>query len=126
MFSYRLIEKEKTCVQIKFKNSEAASEAASNGWDESNSVVEDHHVPSIDARSFTSDVKSVGFDMKSTFTEVPDRKIPSELRSVRSEPADKKLLLIKKTTSVKVRKVPGKVYLFSQCRFQIYLNLPFN
>lgn len=108
MFSYRLIEKEKTCVQIKFKNSEAVSEAASNGWDESNSVVEDHHVPAIDARSFTSDVKSVGFDMKSTFTEVPDRKIPSDLRSVRSEPADKKQLLIKKTSSVKVRKVPGK------------------
>lgn len=70
--------------------------------------MEDHHVPAIDARSFTSDVKSVGFDMKSTFTEVPDRKIPSDLRSVRSEPADKKQLLIKKTSSVKVRKVPGK------------------
>ncbi|KAJ6388559.1 hypothetical protein OIU77_027004 [Salix suchowensis] len=76
MFSYRLIEKEKTCVHIKFKNSEAVSEAASNGCDESNSVVEDRHVPAIDARSFTSDVKSVCFDMKSTLTEV--RKVPGK------------------------------------------------
>ncbi|CAK7335674.1 unnamed protein product [Dovyalis caffra] len=108
MFSYRLIEKEKTSVNIKFKNCDTVSEAASNGWDESASIVEDAAAPAIDVRSLTSDMKSVCFDMKSIATEVPHKKIPSDLRSVCSEPAEKKLLLIKKPTSVKVRKVPGK------------------
>ncbi|KAJ6326655.1 hypothetical protein OIU78_013693 [Salix suchowensis] len=77
--------KKKLVYTLNLRILKAVSEAASNGCDESNSVVEDRHVPAIDARSFTSDVKSFA---------------PS--------PADKKLLLIKKTTAVKVRKVPGK------------------
>lgn len=111
MFAYRLAEKEKTSLSIKFKNWESASEGASNGWDENTSLVEDPILSASDAKSLALDMKTVYFDIKSVCTEAPDKKMPSDLRSVRSEPAEKKMLLIKNPTSAKTRKTPGKLYL---------------
>ncbi|EEF51311.1 serine/threonine-protein kinase GIN4 [Ricinus communis] len=107
MFVYRISEKERTSLSFRFKQSET-SEAASNGWDENISVVEDPVVPASDARSISSDMKTVCFDLSSIYIENPDGKIPSDLRSVRSEPPDKKIMLRKKSSNVKVRKTPVK------------------
>ncbi|KAF2297922.1 hypothetical protein GH714_005446 [Hevea brasiliensis] len=108
MFVYRLMEKEKTSLGIRLKHSET-SQGTSNGEDENTSVAEDPIARAIDARSVGSDTKTVCFDMRSICTEQdPDRKIPSDLMSIRSEPVEKKIVLRKKITNVKVRKTPGK------------------
>lgn len=108
MFVYRLIEREKTCLSV--KHSEETSDGTSNGGDENTSVVEDPiaQAPAMDARSVGSDMKTVCFDMKSICTEDPDRKIPFDLRSIRSEPSEKKIVLRKLTTNVKVKRTSGR------------------
>ncbi|XP_050229847.1 serine/threonine-protein kinase Nek5 [Mercurialis annua] len=107
MFVYRIAEKEKTSLSFRFKKSET-TEAASNGWDENTSLVED--APESDARSISPDMKTVCFDTSSIFIDDHDRKIPSDLRSVRSEPPDKRILMIQKgsKSNARVRKTTVK------------------
>ncbi|XP_020539722.1 uncharacterized protein LOC105645708 isoform X3 [Jatropha curcas] len=95
MFVYTVSEKEKTSLGIRFKHTETASEG-----DENISVVEDP----VDTRSVGPDVKTVYFDVKSTCTDDTESKTPCDLRSVRSEPLEKKIMLRKKTNNVKLRK----------------------
>lgn len=104
MFAYRLVEKEKTVSGIKFKNGEGSSEAASIGCDETTSVVEDPISPAGDARSLYDGQKSVCFDTKSVCIGAPERRIPSDLRSVKSEPPEKNMVLLKKPTGMKIRR----------------------
>ncbi|KDP25332.1 hypothetical protein JCGZ_20488 [Jatropha curcas] len=99
MFVYTVSEKEKTSLGIRFKHTETASEG-----DENISVVEDP----VDTRSVGPDVKTVYFDVKSTCTDDTESKTPCDLRSVRSEPLEKKIMLRKKTNNVKLRKTSGK------------------
>ncbi|KAJ8768505.1 hypothetical protein K2173_022599 [Erythroxylum novogranatense] len=119
MFVYKLVEREKTALTIKFKNSESASEGASNGWDENNSFFED---PILLATDVAPDTKAVCFDVKSVCPVFSEMKMPSDLRSVRSEPAEKnhvsldnncespgkKTMSRKKTTAVRMRKATVK------------------
>ncbi|XP_015896374.3 uncharacterized protein LOC107430096 [Ziziphus jujuba] len=92
MFSYRLLEKEKTCSDIKDNNCEAASDAgyickdaaslckedsASVCKDENVSVVEDPIVPPSDTRSVFSDVRSICSETPVKYV----KKIPTKKKS---------------------------------------------
>ncbi|KAJ4823814.1 hypothetical protein Tsubulata_005661 [Turnera subulata] len=86
MFSYKLVEKEKTFSGIKFKNVDGSSDSPSNGNDSPVSAVEDPASPGDDPGCEPR--KAVCFDMKSVCFE---RNIPSDLRSVMSEPPEKNI-----------------------------------
>ncbi|KAJ0105974.1 hypothetical protein Patl1_17571 [Pistacia atlantica] len=90
LFSYRILEKEKAILNNKDKHLELGSDAASMYKDESASV--DGIMLANETRSMCSDMKSVSFDMRSVFTEIPGKKVSQfDTRSVHSEAPMKKI-----------------------------------
>ncbi|CAN0841066.1 Light-sensor Protein kinase [Linum grandiflorum] len=97
MFAYRLVEREKTSLGVKFK----ASEAVTNGHDEA------HHI--LAAEDPAEESRIVQLDAKSVCAPSPEKQFPSDTRSVISEPPKKDTIPVtKKPANVKVKKTPGK------------------
>ncbi|CAN1300359.1 Light-sensor Protein kinase [Linum perenne] len=103
MFAYRLVEREKTSLGVKFKQSEAPIEAAApNGHDESLHILTAEDAPADESRI-------VHFDAKSVCMASPEKQFPSDTRSVLSEPPKKDPIpATKKPANIKVKKTPGK------------------